>query len=72
MRLAATVHIDVMFAVAALRLRELGAEVFLAAASSHTTRDDVRLVRHLNDRLVARGTSGSGCLVCVHGGDHLC
>ncbi len=41
-RLAATVHIDVKFAVAALRLRDLGAEVFLAAASPHTTRDDVR------------------------------
>ena len=42
MRLAATVHVDVKLAVAALRLRELGAEVFLAAASPHTTRDDVR------------------------------
>ncbi len=42
MRLAATVHIDVKFAVVALRLRDLGAEVFLAAASPHTTRDDVR------------------------------
>ena len=42
MRLAATVHIDVKFAVAALRMRDLGAEVFLAAASPHTTRDDVR------------------------------
>lgn len=44
MRLAATVHIDVKFAVAALQLRHLGAEVFLAAASPHTTRDDVRMV----------------------------
>ena len=42
MRLAASVHIDVKFAVAALRLRDLGAEVFLVAASPHTTRDDVR------------------------------
>ena len=42
MRLAATVHIDVKFAVVALHLRRLGAEVFLAAASRHTTRDDVR------------------------------
>lgn len=44
MRLAATVHIDVKFAVAALQLRHLGAEVFVAAASPHTTRDDVRMV----------------------------
>ena len=41
-RVAATVHIDVKIAVAALGFRERGAEVFLAAASAHTTRDDVR------------------------------
>jgi hypothetical protein len=44
MRLAATVHIDVKLAVAALRLHEQGAEQFLAAASPHTTRHDVRYV----------------------------
>jgi adenosylhomocysteinase len=42
MRLAVTAHIDVKLAVAALRLRELGVEMFLAAASPHTTRNDVR------------------------------
>ncbi len=41
-RLAATAHVDVKFAVAALELHRLGAELFLAAASTHTTRDDVR------------------------------
>lgn len=51
-RLAATVHIDVKFAVAALALRRLGAEVFLAAASPHTTRDDVFA------ELTGRGVAG--------------
>jgi len=41
-RIAATVHIDVKFAVAALEMQRRGAELFLATASRHTTRDDVR------------------------------
>lgn len=45
MRLAATVHLDIKFAVAALEMQRRGAEIFLAAASRHTTRDDV--VEHL-------------------------
>jgi adenosylhomocysteinase len=50
-RIAATVHIDVKIAVAALGFRQRGAEVFLAAASPHTTRDDVR--DHLAERGIA-------------------
>jgi len=53
MRLAATVHLDIKFAVAALEMQRRGAQLFLAAASRHTTRDDV--VEHL----VARGMVAS-------------
>ncbi len=52
-RIAATVHIDVKIAVAALGFRQRGAEVFLAAASPHTTRDDVR------DHLAEHGIASS-------------
>jgi adenosylhomocysteinase len=48
-RIAATVHIDVKFAVAAMQLQDRGAELFLAAASRRTTRDDVL------DQLKTRG-----------------
>jgi S-adenosylhomocysteine hydrolase len=38
MRLAATVHLDIKFAVAALEMQRRGAQLFLAAASRHATR----------------------------------